>query len=108
MYIINPEPFFDEVLLKFVSLYYQMLGKYNIGEHPVVCFWCKSGCHHSYGMLVMFLMWMTKVFEANIFLREIATKRNRHLQDGKKCAIVCLDHMPLNNEGVPDKVPFGD
>ncbi len=88
MYNINPETFFDEVLLRFLCLSNWMLDKYAIGELPVVCFWCKSGCHHSYGMLVMFLMWMTKVFEANILLREIATTRNRHLKYGKKCAVV--------------------
>ena len=47
MYIINPEPFFDEVLLRFGILLHQMIDKYDIGERPVVCFWCNSGRHHS-------------------------------------------------------------
>ena len=29
MYIINPEPFFEELLTKFASVYYEMFGKYN-------------------------------------------------------------------------------
>ena len=81
-----------------MSMLKWILMDYNPDNQAVMCWWCKAGCHRSYGLLILFLMWGMHVHnhhlvEALLHRRLSVMRpraeliRERHLSNDKRAKL---------------------
>ena len=95
------------LLEKFEELYQEIQHAKPKGR--VLWFWCKLGKNRSYAMLVMFLMWMMRIHQHDVWESLIAPVRNKDLNDGETCDLNHWSDLTAHQRNQMKKnVLFGD